>query len=134
MFGFQSTLGFYLPCSYPHKYGINDSLSMKVNSFTSMETEVPFNYYSLPFYKPEEGVKDNAENLGELLMGDRIENSPNKFKMYNNETDIFLCKAGPLSADDFKLLKERNDEMYQVNLILDNLPAIRYTKKENFMV
>ncbi|KAL0340397.1 UNVERIFIED_CONTAM: Transmembrane 9 superfamily member 11 [Sesamum radiatum] len=104
--------GFYLPGSYPHKYGIGDYLNMK----------------------PKEGIKDSAENLGELLMGDRIENSPYRFKMYTNESDIFLCQTKPLSADEFKLLKKRIDEMYQVNVILDNLPAIRYTKKDGFML
>ncbi|KAL2929926.1 Transmembrane 9 superfamily member 11 [Bienertia sinuspersici] len=131
---FESGNGFYLPGSYPHKYAIGDSLSVKVNSLTSIDTEMPFSYYSLPFCKPPEGVKDSAENLGELLMGDRIENSPYRFKMYTNETEIFLCKSSPLSADEFKLMKKRIDEMYQVNLILDNLPAIRYTKKDNFML
>ncbi|XP_016727936.1 transmembrane 9 superfamily member 11 isoform X3 [Gossypium hirsutum] len=131
---FQSGYGFYLPGSYPHKYVVGDPLSVKVNSLTSIDTEMPFSYYSLPFCKPKEGVKDSAENLGELLMGDRIENSPYKFKMYVNESEIFLCQSKKLSADDFKLLKKRIDEMYQVNLILDNLPAIRYTKKEGFML
>ncbi|KAL2249523.1 transmembrane 9 superfamily member 11 [Sesamum indicum] len=126
--------GFYLPGSYPHKYGIGDYLNMKVNSLTSIDTEIPFSYYSLPFCQPKEGIKDSAENLGELLMGDRIENSPYRFKMYTNESDIFLCQTKPLSADEFKLLKKRIDEMYQVNVILDNLPAIRYTKKDGFML
>ncbi|GAV83959.1 EMP70 domain-containing protein [Cephalotus follicularis] len=129
---FQFGYGFYLPGSYPHKYGISDYLSMKVNSITSIDTEIPFSYYSLPFCKPQEGIKDSAENLGELLMGDRIENSPYRFKMYTNESEIFLCKTDPLSGGNFKLLKERIDEMYQVNLILDNLPAIRYTKKGGY--
>ncbi|KAL0451753.1 UNVERIFIED_CONTAM: Transmembrane 9 superfamily member 11 [Sesamum latifolium] len=126
--------GFYLPGSYPHKYGIGDYLNMKVNSLTSIDTEIPFSYYSLPFCQPKEGIKDSAENLGELLMGDRIENSPYRFKMYTNESDNFLCQTKPLSADEFKLLKKRIDEMYQVNVILDNLPAIRYTKKDGFML
>ncbi|KAK4414982.1 Transmembrane 9 superfamily member 11 [Sesamum alatum] len=126
--------GFYLPGSYPHKYGIGDYLNMKVNSLTSIDTEIPFSYYSLPFCQPKEGIKDSAENLGELLMGDRIENSPYRFKMYTNESDIFLCQTKPLSADEFKLLKKRIDEMYQVNVILDNLPAIRYTKKDGFVL
>ncbi|KAK4404243.1 Transmembrane 9 superfamily member 11 [Sesamum angolense] len=126
--------GFYLPGSYPHKYGIGDYLNMKVNSLTSIDTEIPFSYYSLPFCPPKEGIKDSAENLGELLMGDRIENSPYRFKMYTNESDIFLCQTKPLSAEEFKLLKKRIDEMYQVNVILDNLPAIRYTKKDGFML
>ncbi|XP_044472030.1 transmembrane 9 superfamily member 11-like [Mangifera indica] len=132
---FQSfSYGFYLPGSYPHKYDVADVLSVKVNSISSIETEMPFSYYSLPFCKPQEGVKDSAENLGELLMGDRIENSPYRFKMYNNESDIFLCKTDPLSKDNFNLLKQRIDELYQVNLILDNLPAIRYTKKDGYLL
>jgi hypothetical protein len=132
--GCQLGLGFYLPGSYPILYGIGDSLSVKVNSLTSIDTEIPFTYYSLPFCQPSEGVKDSAENLGELLMGDRIESSPYKFKMYKNESDIFLCKTKPLSGEEFKLMKKRIDEMYQVNLILDNLPAIRYTKKDEYLL
>ncbi|KAH9741978.1 hypothetical protein KPL70_002807 [Citrus sinensis] len=74
-----------------------------------------FSYYSLSFCKPQEGVKDNAENRGELLMGDRIENSPYRFKMYTNETDIFFCKTNPLSKDNFELLKRRIDELIIVS-------------------
>ncbi|CAI9760601.1 unnamed protein product [Fraxinus pennsylvanica] len=105
---FRLCHGFYLPGSYPHKYGVGDFLNVKVNSLTSIETEMPFGYYSLPFCQPKEGVKDSAENLGELLMGDRIENSPYRFKMYTNETDIFLCKTKPLSG--FKALKLDKEE------------------------
>ncbi|XP_042512225.1 transmembrane 9 superfamily member 11-like [Macadamia integrifolia] len=126
--------GFYLPGSYPHKYEVGEQLSVKVNSLTSIDAEMPFSYYSLPFCKPQEGVKDSRENLGELLMGDRIENSPLRFKTYTNESEIFLCETGQLSADDFSVLTKRIDEMYQVNLILDNLPAIRYTKKDNYFI
>ncbi|KAK1394501.1 Transmembrane 9 superfamily member [Heracleum sosnowskyi] len=126
--------GFYLPGSYPHNYNVGDQLSVKVNSLTSIDTEIPYQYYSLPFCKPLEGVKDCAENLGELLMGDRIETSPYRFNMYTNETEIFLCNSSPLSGDQFKILKERIDEMYQINLNLDNLPAIRYMKKDNFVL
>ena len=35
-------------------------------------TELPYNYYSLPFCKPHDGVHKMAENLGELLMGDTV--------------------------------------------------------------
>ncbi|GFS35747.1 endomembrane protein 70 protein family [Actinidia rufa] len=76
--------GFYLPGSYPIKHVIGGALSVKVNSLTSIDTEIPFSYYSLPF-------------------------------------------SNPLSKDEFKILKKRIDDMYQVNLILDNLPAISYT-------
>ncbi|CAD6241876.1 unnamed protein product [Miscanthus lutarioriparius] len=126
--------GFYLPGSYPHKYNPGNYLNVKVNSLTSIDTEMPFSYYSLPFCEPQEGVKDSAENLGELLMGDRIENSPYRFRMYTNESDVFLCRSPPLGPDAFALLKKRIDEMYQVNLILDNLPAIRYTRKDDYLM
>ncbi|KAG9147985.1 hypothetical protein Leryth_003570 [Lithospermum erythrorhizon] len=131
---FQCINGFYLPGSFPHKYAVGDQLSVKVNSLTSIDTELPYGYYSLPFCKPLEGVKDSAENLGELLMGDRIENSPYRFKMYQNESEIFLCKTKPLSVVEFNLLSERIGEMYQVNLNLDNLPAIRYMNKDGYFV
>ncbi|KAF5789317.1 putative nonaspanin (TM9SF) [Helianthus annuus] len=124
--------GFYLPGSYPHKYTVGDPLSVKVNSLTSIDTEIPYSYYSLPFCKPPEGVKDSAENLGELLMGDRIENSPYKFKMFKNESEIFVCQTKPLSGDEYKLLTNRIDEIYQVNVMLDNLPAIRYMKRDTY--
>ncbi|KAI3691389.1 hypothetical protein L2E82_49748 [Cichorium intybus] len=126
--------GYYLPGSFPHKYDVGDQLSVKVNSLTSIDTEIPYGYYSLPFCKPPDGIKDSAENLGELLMGDRIENSPYRFNMYRNETEIFLCKTNPISPDEYRTLKERIDEAYQVNLNLDNLPAIRYMHRDGFYV
>ena len=48
---------------------------MKVNKLTSIKTQLPYTYYSLPFCKPDT-IIDSAENLGEVLRGDRIENSP----------------------------------------------------------
>ncbi|CAM8911381.1 unnamed protein product [Rhodiola kirilowii] len=131
---FQIGQGYYLPGSYPHNYVVGSQLSVKVNSLTSIDTEIPFGYYSLPFCQPQEGVKDSAENLGELLVGDRIENSPYRFKTYVNESDIFICQTKPLSGEEFGLLKKRIDEMYQVNLLLENLPAIRYTTKEGYFL
>ena len=54
-----------------------------VNSLTSAETELPFDYYSLPFCKPAEGARKslNSINPGTILMGSRIQNSPYNFTM-----------------------------------------------------
>lgn len=52
-----------------------DELKVKVNKLTSTKTQLPYSYYSLPYCKPER-IVDSAENLGEVLHGDRIENSP----------------------------------------------------------
>jgi transmembrane 9 superfamily member 2/4 len=48
---------------------------VKVNKLTSIKTQLPYSYYSLPYCKPDV-IVDSAENLGEVLRGDRIENSP----------------------------------------------------------
>ncbi|XP_039127914.1 transmembrane 9 superfamily member 11-like [Dioscorea cayenensis subsp. rotundata] len=121
---------FYLPGTYPHWYVDGGLLFAKVNSLTSFNTELPFGYYTLPFCQPTGGVKQMAESLGELLMGDRVENSPYRFKMNTNEAGVFLCSTGPLSSHQVNTLKQRIDKQYNVNLILDGLPAIRYTEKD----
>ncbi|XP_010036099.2 transmembrane 9 superfamily member 12 [Eucalyptus grandis] len=122
--------GFYLPGSYMHTYSTRDKIFAKVNSLTSIETELPFSYYSLPYCQPPEGVKKSAENLGELLMGDQIDNSPYRFQMNINET-VYLCTTAELKDHEVKLLKQRTRDLYQVNMILDNLPALRYAKQNN---
>ena len=131
-FFFQSScLGFYLRGNYLHKHVVSDPLFMEVNSITSIDTKMPFSYYSLSFCMPQEGVKDSAENHGELLMGDRIENSPYRFKMYTNETYIFFYKTDPFSKDNFELLKWRIDKMYQVFFFLELLFHIIFSSVMN---
>lgn len=51
-----------------------DPLQVKVNKLSSTKTQLPYDYYFLSFCKPKK-IKNNAENLGEVLRGDRIENS-----------------------------------------------------------
>jgi transmembrane 9 superfamily protein 2/4 len=47
----------------------------------SSDSELPFDYYSMPFCKPEEGIKKslNSVNPGTILAGSRILNSPYNF-------------------------------------------------------
>lgn len=52
-----------------------DNLKVKVNKLTSTKTQLPYSFYSLPYCRPDK-ILDSAENLGEVLRGDRIENSP----------------------------------------------------------
>ncbi|MCO5552920.1 hypothetical protein L7F22_006439 [Adiantum nelumboides] len=125
---------FYLPGSYMRKFVNNDPLTVMVNSLTSIETELPFGYYSLPYCKPQGGEEHVPENLGELLMGDRIENSPYKFRVDVNESSVFLCTTTKLNADTVKILKQRINDLYQVNIMLDNLPAISYIKAGDRML
>ncbi|XWS31126.1 hypothetical protein CRYUN_Cryun23aG0050800 [Craigia yunnanensis] len=129
----HSCHGFYLPGSYMHTYSTTDSIFAKVNSLTSIETELPFSYYSLPYCKPSGGIKKSAENLGELLMGDQIDNSPCRFRMNVNES-LYLCTTNPLNEHEVKLLKQRTRDLYQVNMILDNLPVMRISKQNGINI
>jgi hypothetical protein len=52
-----------------------DKVVLKVNKLTSTKTQLPYEYYSMPYCRPEK-IMPSAENLGEVLRGDRIENSP----------------------------------------------------------
>ena len=66
--------GFYLPGVAPRDYLYGESVDMKVNKLDSVHTQLPYDFYSLPFCMPEK-IEESAENLGEVLSGDRIENS-----------------------------------------------------------
>ncbi|CAI8615398.1 unnamed protein product [Vicia faba] len=101
----QVSYGFYLPGSYMHTYSNGEFINSKVNSLTSIEIKLPFSYYSLPYCQPSGGIKKSAENLGELLIGDQIDNSPYRFRMNVNET-IYLCTTSPLNEHEVNLLKQ----------------------------
>ena len=114
---------FYLPGMYPLAHPTNSTLSAKVNSLTSVATSLPFSYYSLPFCEPPDGIKKADENFGEMLSGDLIENSPYKFRMLVTEHTVKVCDSRPLTADDIEHFRMRVEDMYMVNLLLDNLPV-----------
>jgi len=121
--------GFYLPGVAPREYQTGSTVELKVNTLTSIKTQLPFGYYTLPFCKPLQ-VKERVENLGEILGGDVIENSAYDLKMKINETCKVLCKKR-LSKISKDLLRRRIDRDYSVNWIVDNLPAsTKYVRQE----
>jgi len=61
-------------------------ITLKVNKLNSVKN-LPYEYYSLPYCRPEK-IVSSAENLGEVLRGDRIENSP--FQVRNLSVISFL--------------------------------------------
>lgn len=63
-----------------------DELKVKVNKLTSTKTQLPYSFYSLPYCQPKK-IVDSAENLGEVLRGDRIENSPYVVSFYGH----YIC-------------------------------------------
>ncbi|XP_008793236.1 transmembrane 9 superfamily member 7-like [Phoenix dactylifera] len=115
------THAFYLPGVAPRDFQKDDELQVKVNKLSSTKTQLPYDYYFLDYCKPPK-IMNSAENLGEVLRGDRIENSVYAFKMRRDETCKVVCRT-KLSQEAAKNFKEKIDDEYRVNMMLDNLPV-----------
>ncbi|KAG2613304.1 hypothetical protein PVAP13_4KG341000 [Panicum virgatum] len=89
---------------------------------SSVKTQVPYPYYSLPFCRPDT-IVNSAGSLGELLRGDRIESSPYVFEMMEPKLCQVACRI-VLSQQGAKDFKEKIDDEYHVNMILDNVPMV----------
>jgi len=110
------------------EYMENDKVELKVNKLTSVKTQLPYGYYTLPYCKPSE-VKPVVENLGEILTGDMIENSPYEVYMTKNATCQVLCQR-KMSEKDKNAFRNMIDDEYLVNWLIDNLPAAtRYVRQ-----
>ncbi|KAL0397004.1 UNVERIFIED_CONTAM: Transmembrane 9 superfamily member 7 [Sesamum calycinum] len=117
----SSVNSFYLPGVAPRDFMRGDELQVKVNKLSSTKTQLPYDFYYLKYCKPEK-IKNVAENLGEVLRGDRIENSVYTFHMRDEQSCTVGCKVS-LDAQAAKDFKEKIDDEYRVNMILDNLPV-----------
>lgn len=84
---------FYVPGVHPHNFQKGEDVPLKVNSLTSVHTQIPKDFYRLPFCRPEAGVKMASENLGEFLTGNKIENSPYVIQMLEEVRCRKLCQV-----------------------------------------
>ena len=102
-------------------------MNIKVNKLSSVKTQLPYEYYHLPFCKPEK-IVNSAENLGEVLRGDRIENSLYQIEMRMDEHCKSLCLINIRDKKAAQQFEKYIKNGYRVNMILDNLPVamVRY--------
>lgn len=127
------TNGFYVPGVAPVEFKKGQKIDVKAVKMTSTHTQLPYEYYSLPFCRPKNGTFIyKSENLGEVLRGDRIVNTPYEVLMAEDIPCRLLCH-GPntprmtWSEEDSQRVIERIQHDYTVHLLIDNLPAA--TKK-----
>jgi transmembrane 9 superfamily member 2/4 len=122
-------------------------LGLKVNKLSSQKAQLPYEYYSLPYCKPDK-IVSSPENLGEVLRGDRIANSlyevcqevPSRagfsatsrmpderlsmqLSMRTHEQCKILCRHPPLTEIEAKKFTARIKEEYRVNLCATSLRA-----------
>mmetsp|Transcript_63328 Transcript_63328/g.151080 ORF Transcript_63328/g.151080 Transcript_63328/m.151080 type:complete len:618 (+) Transcript_63328:99-1952(+) len=117
----QKAAAIYLPGVAPKQYTQGEQVELKVNKLTSVKTQLPFGYYTLPFCQPEK-ITLSVENLGEILEGDHIQNSPYIIEGKTNTTCKLLCTQ-KLTDSAQKKFKSMIDDDYMINWMVDNLPA-----------
>lgn len=118
---------FYVPGVAPQDFAENDKIDVRAIKMTSSHTQLPYEYYSLPFCKPPGEIVYKSQNLGEILRGDRITDTAYDIRMKKDMKCRLLCgtQKDPSTWND----KESSDLYYMINqeyfihLIMDNLPC-----------
>jgi transmembrane 9 superfamily protein 2/4 len=128
----QSVHAFYLPGVAPHNFEVNEEVELKVNKLSSVQTQLPYDYYSLKFCKPKEGVHSYSENLGEFLKGDKIENSAYEINMLASNNCKVLCQVD-LNTKDVTDFNQAIKRQYHHNWIIDNLPAATMLDSDQYV-
>jgi transmembrane 9 superfamily protein 2/4 len=87
-----------------------------------MRTLLPLDYYDLPFCAPQGGPKQDRQNLGQNLAGDRIQTSPYYLPMKTERYCEQLCVSdlGPGRTNEITKAIQKN---YHHNWLVDYLPA-----------
>ncbi len=123
----ELVLSFYVPGVAPTDYSQEQKIEVKAIKMTSSHTQLPYEYYSLPFCKPENGIVYKTENLGEILRGDRISTTAYDVEMNVGYDCRVLCGTrdtpSKFDAAASSTVQYRIEQEYFIHLIVDNLPC-----------
>lgn len=114
--------GFYIPGVAPTEYHQHERLEIKAVKMTSVKTQLPYEYYTLPFCNPPDDIHYKSLNLGEVLRGDRIVNTPYVLHVLQEVSCTVLCEK-ELSEKETNLFIQRIRDGYTLHMLADNLPA-----------
>ena len=114
---------FYVPGVAPTDFKQGGEIGVKAIKMTSSHTQLPYEYYSVPFCEPPEGRMYKTENLGEILRGDRISSTAYKVNMNVSVDCKVLCEKKSWDAKASSEVNYRIQQEYFVHLIIDNLPC-----------
>lgn len=130
------TNGFYVPGVAPVEFKKGQKIDVKAVKMTSIHTQLPYEYYSLPFCRPKKEIFIyKSENLGEVLRGDRIVNTPYEVVMGEDVS----CRLQCHESSNLMTWDEANSQHviqmvqheYFVHLLIDNLPAATRKKQKD---
>eukprot|EP01065_Artemidia_motanka_P036628 TRINITY_DN445_c0_g1_i3.p2 TRINITY_DN445_c0_g1~~TRINITY_DN445_c0_g1_i3.p2 ORF type:complete len:638 (+),score=193.19 TRINITY_DN445_c0_g1_i3:94-2007(+) len=116
----------YIPGVMPTSYTRGAPIGIKVNSLSSIQNIMPFEWYSLPFCAPPREDRKKymkSQNLGEVLWGDKIEISLYRAELLVNTTCRLVCPKQEYSQAQSRQFLNRIEQKYRGNMVLDNLPV-----------
>jgi transmembrane 9 superfamily protein 2/4 len=100
----------------------NDSIDLAVGKLNSVKTQIPFEYYYLPFCRPDE-LRRREDNLGEILTGDYTQNSLYQINMMSNSYCKQLCSPRNYTGYEVELFQWMIERDYKASWYIDDLPA-----------
>ena len=118
----------YIPGMALQDYTKGQRVNVSVNSLHSHEALVSYNFYSLPFCKPQ-NIDELFEeaNYGQILWGEHIQASYYGLQMMQPAK----CFQIPCADDqrkvpkaDLEMFEKRINNGYRGNFVIDNLPVV----------
>ena len=130
----HSTHAFYLPGVAPREFQEGDAVPLKVDKLSSVRSQLPFSFYHLPFCTPADSgltdakgkpaqIENVAENLGEVLAGDRMESTGYQLHMQEHSPGCQILCRKVFTKKETNQLTDFIEKEYRVNMWVDNLPA-----------
>ena len=80
----------YRPGIAPRTYQEGEQVPVRVDAVTSTRTQIPMDYYHLPFCQPEGGPLRESQDLGQFLEGSRLQSTP--FEVFM-KTETYCAKV-----------------------------------------
>ncbi len=120
----SAVAAFYLPGIDPVSYDAGMDVHIRVNSLRSLSDIFPYDYYRLPFCKPQHLVL-KGESLGEIIWGDKVETSPYVINM-KQDVACKVLECPPTNQADLLAgiddLEAFINKGYRGHMSIDNLP------------
>ncbi|TGZ59575.1 hypothetical protein CRM22_009000 [Opisthorchis felineus] len=110
-----------IPGVLPNEFKVGDPLEVRAIKLISPKTQLPYKYYELDFCAPSLIHEYLAENIGEILRGDRMVNTPYEINMAKDVSCAILCKKQSLTKQAASVFKSFIEDDYSIQLSIDGL-------------
>lgn len=115
---------FYLPGVAPITYSTGESVPVRVNTLSSIKSILGYDFYSLSLFCRPSEVVEMPENLGEVLAGERTENSVYEIIANTSQFCKVACRV-QWTAEDVNKFLSLAGEGYRVNMYFRPPPLAR---------